>query len=348
MDTNSNTLTTSISRTIAEESKEPITINSLDVKLAEQHNLDTFITTTRLMTVEKENEKLRKSLDDDKLDSLLMKEQYVKKIKKLNTELLNIEIQYQDSHHKNEKALTSVKKTLETSRRALTEETLLHKESRIALNAEKCQVRQNEQQIEHYYQKIKQLEEILENMKSANELRDTQYEMPQMMYYPHSMIGMYPPQFSPQFPNRIYESPQMDLDYKFTEPYYKRKAIDEPEFQEHPSKHNAIGGDLRAIISSRPLYIKERNKRLCYFGKKCDHQICDFAHSLTELVVCRNGIRCNAKSLCGYMIHSEDERTHMSSIVESHGINIVLCKEYHKLNTCINGEQCNKIHYNSH
>ena len=86
MDTYSNTLTTSISRTIAEESKEPITINSLDVKLAEQLNLDTFITTTRLMTVEKENEKLRKSLDDDKLDSLLMKEQYVKKIKKLNTE----------------------------------------------------------------------------------------------------------------------------------------------------------------------------------------------------------------------------------------------------------------------
>ena len=231
---------------------------------------------------------------------------------------------------KTSRDLEATKKELYATSRALEAETLLHKESRKAINEKEYEVYQNEQDIKQLKLKIAKLKETF--MESVSELRELRGALP------HSMVGMYPP----QFPNREYPRMDLDLDFEVHHPY-KRKAI-EPEFQEHYSKRKSISEDLQEIIQSKNLPRPERYKRICHYGKSCRYPICDYAHSIADLIVCRQGMDCVAKSYCGYMIHSEKERTQLESLVKSRGINVVLCKDYDKYKKCQNGEHCNKIH----
>jgi len=335
---------------------------------AEEPDLDSFIRQARVNALESMNANLRKKLDIEQNEGLDDKEAYVKKIKELKSKLELSDCKNEATTNELEATtneLVATKRTLEltkkclkatsrdldktsrdleatkkelyaTSRdldatsRALEAETLLHKESRKALNEKEYEVYQNELEIKQLQLKIAKLKETF--MESVSELRELQGAQPQ----PHSMVGMYPP----QFPNR--EFPRMDLDYEEHHPS-KRKAI-EPEFQEHHSKRKAIGEDLREIIQSKKVPRPERFKRICHHGNLCKYPICDYAHSIADLIVCRQGIDCIVKSYCGYMIHSEKERTQLESFVKSRGINVVLCKDYDKYKKCQNGEHCNKIH----
>ena len=356
-------LTTPISRTIAEQAKELITPTYNEV-MGEHPNLDAFLMETRLNTLESVNEKLRKDLNREQNERLDDKEGFLKIIKKLNTELQDYEIECRHLVDKNEKALKEVKRSLEATTneldatkkdlratlrdldatkkdfkatlrdldatsRDLDEEILLHKEYKKALSEEKHLVYQNEQEITQLQLKIAKLKEtFMESMIELRELRGSQ----------HSMVGMH--QHPHPFPNQ--EAPRMDLSYK-EHHTSKRKAIDEPEPEPEPepkfqkqlsTKYKAIDKDSRE---------NKRNKRICYSGNKCTYLFCDFAHSMADLVICRYGINCNFKLSCGYMIHSEEERNYMVDFVESRGINVALCKDYDKLKSCVNGK-CNSIH----
>lgn len=348
MDTNPN-------MQVAEASKAPIITPINTEVMVEQFNLDVFLVDARLNTVESVNRKLREDLYREQNKYLDDKEAFVKKIQELKTKLVDSEMELQSSNLNSEKALKKVKQDLEATKkdlelisrelettkrdlyatsRELEEEKLLHKESRKALNEEKYKVYQNEQDIRQLHLNIAKLKETF--MESVSELRGG--VMP-----PHSMVGMY----QPQFPNREYPS-QMDLNYE--KHRSKRKAIDdEPEFKEHPSKYKTMGGDLRETIQFKKVPKPERYKRICHNGNLCPyHQKCDYAHTIEELVVCRNGISCDAKSYCGYMIHSEEDRKQLSRFVKSRGINIFLCKEFEKYKKCSKGTNCGGIHHYSH
>jgi myosin heavy subunit len=219
---------------------------------------------------------------------------------------------------------------LDEARRELKEEKRLTDEATRTLREKRSLAAESDLQIELLTSKVQQLEALLALEKSRGE----------RMYPPYPIERMHQPlDRMPSFPDgasamQSMHHPEHRIDYHYAS-------------KEHPTKRRAGEGNLRDASDLK--LQSEKNKRFCYFGgEKCRQmrKHCDFAHSVNELEVCPRGKRCTTMH-CGYMIHSEDERTKLFMSIQSSGKTETLCREYDRNRTCEAGSQCTKIHFPS-
>lgn len=115
---------------------------------------------------------------------------------------------------------------------------------------------------------------------------------------------------------------------------------------EHHCKRKAqaqASDDLHSKDLRKP---EDQFKRLCYRGSNCIYRniaSCNFAHSISELTICPSGKWCYKR--CGYMIHSNDEKTELYSFISKNNKMEQLCANYDRNHLCENGDKCRKIHF---
>ena len=366
-------------REVVDESKEPIITSSVATTTSETTSetasvtttvgdvvveptileapsaaeIDAFLAQARCKKLEEENTQLKDAIDRYKdkcenlekdvsraLDDRNSARGRISLLKQENDALEQQNNALEDKLSRRKNALKAVEQEYQSKLdeviSALKKEKRLTDEATCTLRENRSLAAESELQIERLTRRVQQLEDLL-----ASELEQSRGER---MYPPYPIARMRQ-QFMPPPTHRMSSFPDgASATYMQSKHRLEHNDIDfHYASKEHPTKRRAGEGNLRDSLDLKLQSAK--NKRFCYFGdEKCQRKHCNFAHSVYKLEVCPLGIRCNSKLHCGYMIHSEDERTKLIMSMQSSGKMELLCEEYDKYRTCKDGERCKKFH----